>query len=298
MPIQFIQSFKAYILEWVPPKLIGAGFMLGWALFFSTAMAFAKTLNHEVHSLVILFMRCLFGFMIFSPFVMKAGVAAFKTSRPFLQVLRVLFTCSAMACTYYAYRNLPLATATSIGMTGPLFTTMLAMLILREDVSWQKWMIILLGYCGVLIIVRPYELEIAPAVWVEVLANIFAACTIICVKLLSKTEKTITIMTYSTSAALIVSAIAVIGVWKMPSYDDLLALVVIGALGVLSQFCSVTALKFANPSYLSPFEYTRLCFAIPVGFFCFGETPDVWVLVGSLVIILSTTLLTQIEMKG
>ena len=273
MPIQFIQSFKAYILEWVPPKLIGAGFMLGWALFFSTAMAFAKTLNHEVHSLVILFMRCLFGFMIFSPFVMKAGVSAFKTSRPFLQVLRVLFTCSAMACTYYAYRNLPLATVTSIGMTGPLFTTMLAMLILREDVSWQKWMIILLGY-------------------------ICAACTIICVKLLSKTEKTITIMTYSTSAALIVSAIAVIGVWKMPSYDDLLALVAIGALGVLSQFCSVTALKFANPSYLSPFEYTRLCFAIPVGFFCFGETPDVWVLVGSLVIILSTTLLTQIEMKG
>ena len=63
MPIQFIQSFKAYILEWVPPKLIGAGFMLGWALFFSTAMAFAKTLNHEVSSLVILFMRCLFGIM-------------------------------------------------------------------------------------------------------------------------------------------------------------------------------------------------------------------------------------------
>ncbi|MEB3702597.1 DMT family transporter [Candidatus Bealeia paramacronuclearis] len=297
MFISKLNSLKARILEVVPAKLIGAAFMMSWALLFSTAMAFSKTLHPDVHSLVILFMRCLFGFMIFSPFALKMGLAAFKTNRPLLHLLRVCFMCSAMACTYYAYRNLPLATATSIGMTGPLFTTMLAMLILRDNVSLQKWGVILLGYVGVLVVVRPHEIEITPAIWVEILANIFAACTIICVKLLSKTEETVTIMMYATSAAVIVSGLAAVSVWQPPSYEDILTLVAIGALGVSSQFCSVTALKFANPSYLSPFEYTRLCFAIPVGFFFFEEVPTLWVLAGSLIIILATTLLTKMEMK-
>src|SRR5438477_170028 len=117
------------------PKLMGAGFMLLWALSFSSAMAFAKSLSPEIDSIIILFMRYFFGLVFFSPFVFQAGFKGFSTSRPVLHLTRVVFVGLSMGCTYYAYRNLPLALATSIGMTGPLFTTILSMILLRDSVS-------------------------------------------------------------------------------------------------------------------------------------------------------------------
>lgn len=281
----------------ISPKLIGAAFMLMWAFSFSTAMAFAKTLSPEVNSLVILFMRYFFGLVFFSPFVVSAGIKGFVTSRPVLHITRVVCVGIAMACTYYAYRNLPLALATSIGMTGPLFTTVLSMLLLKDSISLSKWGLILLGYFGVIVMVRPDTVPVGIGVWVELLANLFAAFSIICVKLLSRTESTLTIMLYANTVTTFIAGILAFSVWQTPSTDDLIALVGIGAMGVFSQFCSVTALRYANPSYLAPFEYTRMCFAIPVGYLIFGETPTVWVILGSFMIIGATYGLTRLELK-
>src|SRR5437868_1193845 len=101
--------------ERFPPKLIGAMFMLLWALSFSSALAIAKGLSAEVDNLIILSLRYLFGFIFFSPFILKEGRQGFITAQPFLQMIRVVCVVAAMGCTYYAYRNLPLALATSIG---------------------------------------------------------------------------------------------------------------------------------------------------------------------------------------
>jgi drug/metabolite transporter (DMT)-like permease len=279
----------------VSPKLIGAGFMLLWALSFSSAMAFAKTLSPEIDSIVILFMRYFFGLIFFSPFVFQAGLKGFITSRPILHLTRVACVGLAMGCTYYAYRNLPLALATSIGMTGPLFTTILSMLLLKDSVSFPKWGFIILGYLGVLVMVRPHELAISVGVWVELLANLFAALSIICVKLLSRTESTLTILLYANTVTTFIAGLLALSMWKTPDTSDLITLIVIGGLGVFSQFCSVSALKFANPSYLAPFEYTRMCFAIPVGYLFFQEFPNLWTILGSLMIIGATYGLTRLE---
>jgi drug/metabolite transporter (DMT)-like permease len=280
------------------PKLIGATFMLLWALSFSTAMAFAKTLSPDVNSLIILFMRYFFGLIFFSPFVFSAGLKGFKTSRPVLHITRVLFVGASMACTYYAYRNLPLALATSIGMTGPLFTTLLSMALLKDSVSLPKWGLILFGYLGVIVMVRPHEMTVGLGVWVELLANLFAALSIICVKLLSRTESTLTIMLYANTVTTFIAGLLALTVWETPSSYDLTALVLIGGLGVFSQFCSVTALRYANPSYLAPFEYTRMCFAIPVGYIIFHETPTLWTLAGTFMIIGATYWLTRLELNA
>jgi drug/metabolite transporter (DMT)-like permease len=277
------------------PKLVGAAFMLLWALSFSSAMAFAKGLSPEVDSIIVLFMRYFFGLVFFSPFVFQAGIKGFETSRPILHITRVLCVGAAMGCTYYAYRNLDLALATSIGMTGPLFTTVLAMLLLKDSVSMPKWALIVFGYIGVIVMVRPHEIPISIGVWVELLANLFAALSIICVKLLSRTESTLTIMLYANTVTTLIAGFLVLGVWKTPEPQDLLILMTVGALGVFSQYCSVTALRFANPSFLAPFEYTRLIFAVPVGYLFFHELPTLWTLLGSLMIIGATYGLTRLE---
>ncbi len=281
----------------ISPKLVGAAFMLMWAFSFSTAMVFAKTLSPEVNSFVILFMRYFFGLVFFSPFVMSVGIKGFITSRPLLHITRVICVGIAMACTYYAYRNLPLALATSIGMTGPLFTTVLSMLLLKDSISLSKWGLILFGYFGVIVMVRPDAMPVGLGVWIELLANLFAAFSIICVKLLSRTESTLTIMLYANTVTTFIAGILALSVWETPSTSDLMALIAIGAIGVFSQYCSVTALRYANPSYLAPFEYTRMCFAIPVGYLIFGEVPTFWVILGSFMIIGATYGLTRLELK-
>lgn len=279
----------------LPPKLVGATFMLLWALSFSTAMAFAKTLSPEVDSVMVLFMRYFFGLVFFSPFIIKAGTKGFVTSRPLLHLIRVLTLGITVGCTYFAYRNLPLALATSIGMTGPLFTTVLAMLLLKDHVSLSKWVLILLGYVGVIVTVRPHEMDISIGVWAALMANLFAAISIICVKLLTRTERTFTLMLYANTATTFIAGLVALILWKTPGLSDLKALVAVGGFGVLSQFCNITALRFANPSFLAPFEYTRICFAIPVGFIFFDEIPNLWVILGSIIIIGATYGLTRVE---
>lgn len=293
-----IENRLATLSTSVSPKLIGAGFMLLWALSFSAAMAFAKSLSPEVDSIMVLFMRYFFGLVFFSPFILQSGIKSFATSRPFLHFLRVIGVVAAMGCTYYAYRHLPLALATSIGMTGPLFTTVISYILLKDNVSFPQWLLILVGYFGVLVMVRPHEMEVSFGVWVELFANLFAALTIVCTKILSRTEKTLTIMFYTNTITTLVAGLVVLSVWKTPALSDILTLMGIGAMGVFSQFCSVSALKYANPSFLAPFEYTRLCFAIPVGFLVFQEIPTWWSLAGSFIIVGATYGLTRLELNS
>ncbi len=290
-----IESYLTMPTERFSPKLKGTLFMLLWAISFSTALAIAKSLSSEVDNIIILFLRYLFGFIFFSPFIFKERHKGFVTARPLLQLIRVVCVIAAMGCTYYAYRHLPLALATSIGMTGPLFTTLLSMLILKDRVSFQKWAFILFGYLGVIVMVQPHETSISVGVWVELFANLFAALVIVFTKILSRTDSTVTIMLYTTATTAFMSTILVPFVWKTPALHDFISLMAIGAFGVFSQYCYVSALKYANPSYLSPFEYTRLCFAVPVGYFFFEEMPTFLTLVGSFMIMGATYGLTRLE---
>ncbi|EKE10271.1 MAG: hypothetical protein ACD_16C00059G0018 [uncultured bacterium] len=293
-----IESRLEILTDKMSPKLMGAGFMLLWGLAFSTTMSLAKSLSPEVDSIIILFMRYFFGLIVFSPFLLQAGIKSFTTKRPLLHLLRVLSVIGAMGCAYYAYRNLPLALATSIGMTGPLFTTVMSFLLLRDRVSLAKWFVIIVGYFGVIVMMHPHEVTASFAVWVELFANLFAAFTIICTKILSRTERTVTIMFYTNTVTTFIVGFIAIGVWKTPSLPDLLTLMTIGAMGVFSQYCSVTALRYATPSFLAPFEYTRLCFAAPIGYIFFQEVPSHWTLMGSFIIIGATYVLTRLEIRA
>lgn len=278
------------------PKLIGGALMLLWALSFSVILALVKTLSPSVDNITILFVRYLCGLIFYTPFLMRTGLSSFKTSHPLLHIIRIVTLASATLCAYYAYRHLPLVLATSIGMSAPLFTSVLSIILLGESVSWKKWGLIIFGYLGVLVMVRPDEVSIVFAVWIALCANLSAGLTIITVKVLSKTESTSTLLVYINTFMTILAGIGALSIWTTPSLYDFIILLTIGALGLVSQYSLITALKYANPSYLAPLEYTRMCFAIPVGYFFFGEIPDFWVLFGSAMIISATYLLTKLEL--
>ncbi len=270
-----------------------------WSSMFSLAMAMAKTLNGSVNQVSLIFSRSLVGALVAMPLFMRVGFKVhFATTRLGLHMLRILFVAGSMGCTYYAYRHLPIAYAAAIGQTGPLFTTVLAILLLRERVNFSKWMALALGYAGVMIMVRPTEGELDPAVLVALMANLSAGLAIICAKSLTRTDSSETVLFYATFGVLAVSGISALWFWESPQPDDLWRLAVIGVAGVLSQYCYINALKRAPASFVTPFEYTRLCMSIPIGYFMFSEVPDMWTLLGSLVIIVAVVWLTLSDREG
>ena len=270
-----------------------------WSSMFSLAMAMAKTLDGSVNQVSLIFSRSLVGSLVAMPLFMRVGFKVhFATTRLGLHILRILFVTIAMGCTYYAYRHLPIAYAAAIGQTGPLFTTVLAIFLLRESVNISKWMALALGYGGVMIMVRPTGGDLAPSVLVALMANLSAGLAIICAKSLTRTDSSETVLFYATFGVLVVSGVSAIWFWESPQPDDLWRLAVIGVAGVLSQYCYINALKRAPASFVTPFEYTRLCMSIPIGYFMFSEVPDMWTLLGSLVIIVAVVWLTLSDREG
>lgn len=270
-----------------------------WSSMFSLAMAMAKTLNGSVNQVSLIFSRSLVGALVAMPLFMRVGFKVhLATTRLGLHMLRILFVALAMGCTYYAYRHLPIAYAAAIGQTGPLFTTVLAIFLLRERVNISKWMALSLGYGGVMIMVRPTGGDLDPAVLVALMANLSAGLAIICAKSLTRTDSSETVLFYATFGVLAVSGVSAIWFWESPQPDDLWRLAVIGVAGVLSQYCYINALKRAPASFVTPFEYTRLCMSIPIGYFMFSEVPDIWTVLGSLVIIVAVVWLTLSDREG
>lgn len=277
-------------------RLRAVFWMISWAALFSTAMSLAKLLSPSVNPVTLIFSRSFVGFIAALPLFLKNGILVhLKTTRLNLHLFRILVVSCAMGCTYYAYRELPIAYAAAIGQTGPLFTTVLAIILLRERVKWFKWAALGLGYVGVLVMIRPTEGVIEGTTLIALLANFLAGIGIVTSKKLTETDSSETILFYATFGVLTVSGVLSLWFWNSPSLEDLTKLAGMGVTGVLSQYCYIRSLQCAPASFVTPFEYSRLCMMVPIGYFFFQEIPDVWTIIGSLIIIVAIIFLTRTD---
>ncbi len=272
--------------------------ILLWASSYTLLMTVAKLLSTDISTVVLVFIRLFFGLSILSPFIFKkSGIANLKTTKFTLHGLRAILVSATMLCTYYSCCRLPLAIATSIGFTGPLITVAFSILLLKEQFSLKRWGLVIIGYIGVIIIVNPNFSHLQPAMLVALLGNLLATLAIIIAKKLSNTESPTTILLYSTFLSFIMMGLFAYFEWRMPVKQDLILLFFLGILGIFSQFCYLSALKIGKPSFLAPFEYTRLIFAIPLGFFLFDEVLLPSTMIGILIIIVTTYYLVQDDFK-
>ncbi|WP_032112358.1 DMT family transporter [Candidatus Paracaedibacter symbiosus] len=262
--------------------------MIVWSFCFTTVMTLVKMVSPDISGSTMIFCRLAIGLLFAMPVFIGQGIqTVVKTKNLWLHCLRAIVVFCSMGCTYYAYRNLPLAEAASIGQTGPLFTSLLAVLILRESMTLPKWVAMFIGYVGVLFIIKPGTAEFNIAVIAALAANLLAGATIIMIKFVTKTDSSQTILFYGTVGTLMLTSMVVLFDWQTPSATDFTYLIFIGAFGMLSQYCYLQALKSAPASFVTPFEYLRLCLTVPLGMVLFGETPDLYTLLGSLIIIAS-----------
>lgn len=244
----------------------------------------------------ITFFRCLFGFVALFPFVLRAGGRhALHTQHMKAHAWRSVLGIIAMACAYLGISKLELATYTALSFTKPLFAIVLAVFILKEDVRWRRWAATLVGFLGVLVMMRPGSHAFD---WWALLAlgdALSIAILITILKRLPASETPLVMLFYYGVIATALVAPPAIYFWQWPSPEQWLQLCLIGATGALSQYWWILAFKAGEASVVAPFDYLRLLFAGATGFIVFQEVPDRWMLMGSLLIIGSTVYIAHRE---
>lgn len=279
----------------LPGNARGAAWMLAGGMFFSVQSVIVKKLGAELPIAQVAFFRCLFGLMTVLPFVLGGGTALFLTGRPFLHAARAVVGVSGMFCGFYSVTHLPLAEATAISFTKPLFMIFLAVLFLGESVRWRRWTATAIGFLGVVIIVRPGGEAFNPAALVALFGAFLIADVVVLVKKLSASDRNLTILVYFGIITTLVSAIPALLVWVPPRLDHYPYLILVGVLAMIGQSCSLRAYRVGEATAVVPFDYTRLIFATGLGFLIFAEVPDGWSLLGAAVLIASTLYIARRE---
>ncbi len=271
--------------------------MFAWAASFSVAMALLKSLE-SLPIATVVFVRFALSILFIAPLLFGSShTQPLKTQKMHLHALNALFRVIGIWATYYAYSRLPMGLAASIGYTGPMIAIILAMVLLREKVGWRKWVAVIIGYMGVLVMVQPEQAHVNLAVFVALLANLCSSLAKVTTKEITKTDTVPQVIFYGNLGALIISCAFAGYYWEMPAAGEWPLLIAIGFAGSLSQFSYVKALDAGNVSLVAPFEYLRLLFAIPVGILLFEEALTQHHITGCFIIVGCSIYLTWREIQ-
>lgn len=273
----------------------GAAWMIASGVGFTFMALLIKLLGDRLDSFQIAFFRCLIGFVAILPFVVRYGPGSLRTRSLKIHALRGLFGLVAMFSSYYALAHMPLAAYTALSFTKPLFSTVLAVLILHEAVRWRRWTATLVGFLGVIVMVRPGAGTFDSAAVFALADALSIAFLVTLVKRLPPGETTLVMLFYFGVFSTVASLPPALFVWQSPTVTEYALLIGVGVLGALSQSFWIRAYRAGEASVVAPFDYLRLLFAAAAGFIVFAELVGMWELAGAAIIVVSTVYIARRE---
>ena len=276
---------------------------------FSVMAAFVKWLGEDYPTGQLVFVRSIFALIPLLPVIQAAGgFSALRTHRPLGHFARSIFGAGGMVGLFTAITLIPLLDAVAIGFAVPLFTTVLAALVLKETVRRFRWAAVTVGFIGVLIIVDARRLGLFDAAMmadraylIGVIAALSGAISVsaamIAMRRLTDTEPNFRIVFYFTVTCTLIGAASLPFDAVMPTALDAAAMVMVGLLGAGAQALLTASYQYAQASTIATFDYARLVWATLIGFFIFGELPAANVFAGSAVVIASGLLIIYRERR-
>ena len=264
-------------------------------LFGSFMGAGVKLLSDDLHPIIICFYRCLMGLIIITPFVARNNFRALQTDNMRLQIFRALINIISMICWFSAIGMMHFEKATALGFTTPLFTTVLAVLILGEVIRFHRTAALLLGFIGILIIIRPGYVPFEFGTILMLIASFSFSFVLIFVKKLSATDSSLTIIFYHLLYMTPVFFILSLFYWQTITLDQIIIFSLMGASGLLSHWCLAQAFKMSDTTFVMPLQFTKLIWASLIGLFIFAEQPDIWTWIGGVIIFISVVYITYRE---
>jgi len=251
----------------------------------------------ELHPFEITFFRCLFGFVVLIPWIVRIGPSALRTRKKLYYTLRGFVSLVSMLAWFYGITLVPLATATALNFTSPLFATLGAALVLHETVRMRRWSALVVGFIGVIVILRPGVEALDPYALLIVFSAMTGGMNVVTVKFLARTESPTAIVTYLMLFLTPLSLIPALFVWQWPSLVAIAWLVVLGGLGTLSHLSMIRGYGLVDASACAPFEFLRLPFAAFLGYALFSEVTDLWTWIGAVAIAVSAIYVARREAR-
>ena len=281
----------------LPPNLQGALWVVGAAVVFTFNAGVVKQLGIlGVDSLQTVFARSLVGLCVILPFVWRRGLPSVRTGQLRLHLFQGVAGTTALMAHFYAWTQLPLADVTVLIFTQPLFALLLAVIILRARVNWQRWLATAIGFLGVLAMVRPATAGFDSAAPIALFAGFCIALQVILVARLPEGEKELTMLFYLGLVGTLMTLGPALVVWRTPTVEEGVLLVVNGLLGVSHQAMIFRAFRIGEATYVALFDYSKLIVAALIGFLYFGEIPSTLSILGASVIVASTLYISRREM--
>ena len=219
----------------------------------------------------------------------------YKTKRPFLHFKRCCAGLIAIVAIFIALRELPLATVVSISFAAPIFTTILSIFFLSEKVGFYRWLAVLVGFVGIIIISEPGFSSLNLYYIYPIIFCLGLSYVAIAIKKLSSTEPIWLIGFYFSFSIMITSLFTISKGWIMPDLTDLILLSLVGVLGGVANLLLTQAYKFSDVSLVTPLKYLALVFAIIFGYLIWDEIPTYKTLMGSSLVIISSIIIFRRE---
>ena len=244
----------------------------------------------------VLFFRGFFGIIFYFFIIPKNRLHDFyQTKRPGLHALRCISGLIALVAIFIALRQLPLATVVSISFAAPIFTTIFSIFLLSEKVGIYRWLAVLIGFIGILIITEPGISELNIYYIFPIIFCLGLSYVAITIRQLSSTEPVWLISFYFSLSITLLSLITIPQGWVMPDFNDFILLSLIGIFGGVANLWLSQSYKYSEVSLVTPLKYLALVFAIIFGYFIWNEIPTIKTLMGSLLVIFSTLIIFRRE---
>lgn len=264
----------------------------------TTVNAAVRHVSVEVHPFEVVFIRSLVGLVLLMPLLMRHGLPVLRISRPGLYGVRTVLAVSNMMFLYLAVSIAPLAKVTVLNFTAPLFATVLAVLLLGERIRARRITALIVGFAGALVVLRPGVVEIDLGTLAAMGGAVTGAMVVIIVKILTRTERTLTMLLYAMILGTPLSFLGALPVWTWPSSVEMWTwLIAIGVIDVIGQWFFTQAYKETDIGQLTPIGFVRLIWAALIGYLAFAEIPEIWTWIGGAIIFASVTAITYREQQ-
>ncbi|MBI3452344.1 MAG: DMT family transporter [Rhodospirillales bacterium] len=269
--------------------------MTAAAACFAAMNALIRQLATDLPALEIVFFRNFAGLAFMLPWLIRHGPSALRTNHHRLYLGRSAIGFASMVMWFTALTMMPLAEATALSFTAPLFATLAAAVLLHETVRLRRWTATVVGFLGAMIVLRPGFDTVGIAQILVLGSTATAGINAVMVKQLTRTEPASAIVTYMTLYIVPLSLVPALFVWVMPPLHSLPWIILLGLFATLGHQAMTRAFAATDTSVIMPFDFARLPFVAVIAWFAFGEAPDIWTWVGAAVIVAATAYIAQRE---
>jgi drug/metabolite transporter (DMT)-like permease len=265
-------------------RLAGIGLMLLSISMFSFGDALGKYMVATYSVGQLLWLRACAALVVLLPMVWRQRAKFASLERPWLQLLRVVLSTLEVAAFFLATVYLPLADVVTYYLACPIIVTALSAIVLREPVGWRRWSAILIGFCGVLIALRPSSQTVSWPALIALGGSTSFAVLMLITRMLRATPDIVLASSQFIGTFLLGAAMSPFG-WVTPSFASLGLFAAAGCISVSALLCVNRSLKLAPASVVVPYQYSMIVWAVMFGYLVFGDVPSAATIAGAAIII-------------